>query len=824
MRRVEPCGSPDAKLCLVGEAPGSDEIDKGEPFVGRSGQLLMDALARIGLTRDSVYITNVVKEQPPRNDIASFLPTVKGSPAPTPEYLAYEEELHAELASCGANCFVALGNTALWALTRQNGILKRRGSLYPAVGEGITGRKVLASLHPSGILRGGPTTWHQRLLLQHDLKRAMEESASPELHLPERELIIHPNKPSILRYIRDCLGKDCMGFDIETTVKTIGGSKYAKDMFCFSLSKSPGSSMTVPLLDSNGQNCWGEADERQILEATADLLQFEPVLKVGQNLTFDSTWLYERLGIVINPIADTMIAHRILYPDLPADLGFLCSMFTHEPYYKDTGQKFFAGKGNWDQFLEYSAKDSAVCLDIWPQLEKLLHQQGNWEVYERHVRSIHPILYIQRHGIRADEPALKAASKNADEAIAMTQAKLDAMAGRPLNVKSPKQIKDYFTEKKVKLPMVGGKTSTDAKSMKKLVARGVEEAKLISAIRRLRDDQSKYWKAKLKDGKLHCSVKPVGTKQGRFSSTIHMLGYGVNFQNQPPRMKDFMLADPDSFFIEIDLSQAENRIVAWLAEDFNMMQAFEQGLDVHCMTAGFIFGKSPAEVSSKKGSCSIGGGIESERYWGKRVNHASNYDIGPNELSENLECTIADAKFLLAKYHKAYPNVRGVFQRDVQEELRRGMTLVNLMGRKRRYLQQWTSELLKEGYSFKPQSTVADIINERGITPLFYDTDTYDCIELVNQVHDSIVMQAPFTRIPDVAHAMRALTRSLEQPLTAKGRTFVIPADAMVGTCLAKLEKNEDPCTGKMRTVDFHGADAEQQLEAALKGLQHVNL
>jgi DNA polymerase-1 len=321
--------------------------------------------------------------------------------------------------------------------------------------------------------------------------------------------------------------------------------------------------------------------------------------------------------------------------------------------------------------------------------------------------------------------------------------------------------------------------------MAKLVARGVPEAKLISSIIKLRDDRSKYWSCRLTpDGRMKANYKPHGTKTGRFSSTKTLRGYGSNGQNRPPKMKAMLLRDPGCLPGVIDLSQAENRLVAYLAEELRMMGCFERGEDVHRLTAGLFFGKDPADISDEPGSCPLAGGQFSERFWGKKGNHSCNYDIGPEELAWNLEIPVKDAKWLLNAYHKAYPNVRGVFQADVKADLWKSRSLTNLRGRTVRVYGPLDDRMFKFGYAWRPSSTVADIVNPQGLIPLYEDQETYHGFHIMNQIHDSLEFQIRIDGEGDFLYAATALQKlvaSLEVPLVAKGRTFTIPAELKVG-------------------------------------------
>ena len=136
-------GSPNARVMFVGEAPGANEDEQGEPFVGAAGQLLDRLIEEIGLTRSEVYITNVLKCRPPNNrdPKPDEIESCKG-------YLATQMEL------IEPEVVVTLGNFATKLILRtETGITKMRGQVY----DWWRGIQVIPTFHPSAALRGAAT-------------------------------------------------------------------------------------------------------------------------------------------------------------------------------------------------------------------------------------------------------------------------------------------------------------------------------------------------------------------------------------------------------------------------------------------------------------------------------------------------------------------------------------------------------------------------------------------------------------------------------------------------------------------------------------------
>ena len=146
-------GNPAAALMFIGEAPGLHEDRQGVPFVGAAGQLLTRMLEEIGLTRDEVYIANVIKCRPPGNRD----PQQDEIDTCTPWLVE-------QISLIQPDVIVTLGNFATkYVLQTQQGITRMRGSVYP-----WHGRKVIPTFHPAAILHGGGEKSRQFADLQED--------------------------------------------------------------------------------------------------------------------------------------------------------------------------------------------------------------------------------------------------------------------------------------------------------------------------------------------------------------------------------------------------------------------------------------------------------------------------------------------------------------------------------------------------------------------------------------------------------------------------------------------------------------------------------
>jgi DNA polymerase-1 len=258
-------------------------------------------------------------------------------------------------------------------------------------------------------------------------------------------------------------------------------------------------------------------------------------------------------------------------------------------------------------------------------------------------------------------------------------------------------------------------------------------------------------------------------------------------QNLPMEFRKHLVADDDNLMYNIDLSQAENRVVAYISPEPAMIAAFERGVDLHKQTASLIFGIPISEVSDEIGSSSIGGGNFSQRFWGKKANHGLNYDLGYKTFAFYYEIPEVESRFIVDKYHKAYPGVHQ-YHAWIRNRLSKDRTLENLFGRKRLFLDRWGDELFKSAYSYIPQSTVAEKINRHGLIYIYYNQHLFKPVDILLQVHDNIIFQMNYKQWSweQQAECLILIKDSLESPLSWRGNSFSIPISLEIGTNLNK--------------------------------------
>ena len=796
---VPPTGRIDSRYVLVGEAPSRIEVRDRKPFVGPVGNELNRDLNSAFISRPLCYITQVIKDldRPTENYIQLYKNNrLLGSPIINEKGQAYIDFLKWELSQTSTKVFGAIGALALYVLTGKIGIQKWRGSILDCTL--IKDRKVVPLLHPATVI-APKYNYLNRKLIVFDLK-CLNEVASDLYKPTERELIIQPTFIQTMEFLELCLTLGLQGhrvsYDIEVYMKRVH-----KQVSCIAFAIGL-RSICIPFTDASG-DYFTFGQEAAIWKKIAEILEHPNIRIVAQNITFDSHFLLRTYGICVNNLDDTMVAQNIILSDYPKGLHFITNVFTDYPYYKDDGKNFVGSSSeNYKQYWRYNATDAIICSEAMPKQIEELSRLNDLTIYHDQVKIIGPLVYMMERGIKIDVDGMRSLRSEYEQRINENQLELNKLVGEPLNAKSPKQLKDYFFGKKGIQPYKAKGTITyNDDAMKRLKRKGYKEAEFIQNIRRFTKLRSTYLDlSKIDDdGRWRCSFNPAGTRFSRLSSSANIWGTGGNTQNIPHDLQEFFLPDTGYIYYAFDLEQAENRIVAYVGEIIEMIECFEKDIDVHSRTGRMIMniyynGKIPKTVDVRD-LCHFGDGTHTWVDWGKKANHGFNYDWSYKAFALKNEMTEKDGKLVYDGYHKLYPGVQQNFHAYVRLQLRTTRSLTNLMGRKTLFMNALkgpkADNTFKEAYSCIPQGTVGDIINKRGLNYIYYNQDLFAPIELLRQVHDEIGFQIPLSVSWETHAKMLNLIKvSLEKPLkTHNGRSFIIPAGAVMGKTLNKSSK-----------------------------------
>lgn len=800
---VGPAGDRYAKLGGCGEQPGFMEASSGKPFVGPAGQGLNECLQMTRISRIGLYLTNVIKDLDA--PLAKYIDLrSNGKFSISPEGNQYIEELGEELRKLNLNVIVAFGNISLLALTNRVGITKWRGSVLESTL--VPGLKVIPTFHPATFI---PPKFNflNKPLICEDLLRAKHEAGFKEIKRTPRNIRIKKGFRESVAILNYCYEVGLRGQTIDIDIEVING-----EVDCIAFAWSPIDAISIPFKDHQGDYFTIE-QEYEIMLLVAKIIEEEKIAKRGAYFIFDTQFLLHKYGIrPAGEIHCTQIAQKISLPDYSAGLAFVTTSHTDIPYYKQDGKQWMKmGAGTWDEWWNYNGMDTIATAASHPSQIEILMKQGNLETYNRQRKLIKPLIYMMERGIKLDVDGMIKCKEEEQSRLDILLETLHKEVGYEINHNSPQQLMHYFYKElgikpyKKRNPKGAYVETSDVDALKRISRRGYKAAQIMLDIRSLSKRISTYLNVRKvdKDGRYRSAYNPVGAETGRLSSGETIFKTGGNQQNWPHDLLRFFLFDEGYIGYSFDLSQIENRIVAYVGGVISQIKAFETGVDLHRLTASVIFGKPYNEISGEDGSSFLGDGRQSERFWGKKGNHATNYDVGYGKFALKNEIPEGEAKHLLERIHKGYPQIRGGYHLMIQQMLKKNRIVENLMGRKRLFLgpiipsypnvpKGACQATYREGYAQLPQSTTADKINEHGIEYIYYNQDLFAPIELLTQIHDSIVFQIHLS-IPwiEQARMLLLIKKSLEQPLFWHGTKIETPADLSIGLNMYKDDMKE---------------------------------
>lgn len=760
---VRGVGPKAAKIAIVGEAPGEYEDKAGIPFVGPAGQELDRLLKAAGIDRGACYLTNVIKQRPPKNDFSIYY---EDSHKLIPKPVLKEEhgKLIRELIEVKPNVIIACGNEPLFALTGYKDITKRRGSLY----ESEVG-KVLATIHPSMLLR---TKWSSKLpvyrpLVVADFKKAKEESLFPGVRFPKRDILLEPSFDQVVSTLKDMAQSRYVAFDIETRPCPLNNQTLIR---CIALADSPSRAICIPF-EGRGENFWHREREMDILYMLSGLFSNPRVKSIAHNAKFDM-WHLRTMGIFVDNLwMDTMLAWHTYAPELPKSLATLASVFTSQPYWKELGHA-----PGVENLWKYNCLDALVTYECAMTLERELLEIGLDRFYHNIVVHplVMPILEMEWRGVKVDLVTRLAAQTEHRETLKQAQANLEEAIGHPLNVLSPKQMKEFLYDELKLPPQTNRKTdkvTADETALTNLMRKFPEKREAFQYILAIRAEAkllSTYLEAPIdEDGRMRTSYNIGGTKTGRLSSSQSLSGSGTNLQNFPKGIaRRMFVPDPGKRFIAADLKQAEARVVAAIAGEQQLLKLFDEDTDVYNVIAAMLFDCFATEVT------------KDQRQMGKRVVHASNYGMGWNKLRElsGFELSAAEAKTLISKYFSMFPLIKA-YHLNVEHQIRTTRRLETPLGRQREFFGEFSSNMIRDALSYVPQSTVADALNI-GLIRLWDKLPKG--ADIMFQLHDSVTVQC----LPEQVESLKVLLHEcLVFPIIieATNLSIRIPIDIKVG-------------------------------------------
>ena len=375
-------------------------------------------------------------------------------------------------------------------------------------------------------------------------------------------------------------------------------------------------------------------------------------------------------------------------------------------------------------------------------LSQRLEELGLDKLYHQVELPLCPVLAeMEQAGVLVDRGALAAFGETLADGIEKVQAAIYELAGEEFNINSTQQLGHILFDQLGLPPVKKTKTgySTNAEVLDKLRGRHPIIEQILD-YRQLTKLKSTYADGLGKvigpDGRIHTCFQNTVTATGRLSSTE------PNLQNIPIRtplgaqLRKMFVAGPGMALVDADYSQIELRLLAHMAGDEKMIEAFRSGRDFHTVTAAQVFGVEPDQVSPEM------------RRSAKAVNFGIVYGISAFSLSQDIGVTVAEAKDYMDRYFATYPGVRAYMDHVVERAKEDGY-VSTLMGRRR-----WLPELKSSNFNTRSfgervalnmpiQGTAADIIKLAMIR--VRDRLKAEGLrgQLVLQVHDELIVECP---------------------------------------------------------------------------------
>jgi DNA polymerase I len=572
------------------------------------------------------------------------------------------------------------------------------------------------------------------------------------------ELILE--QADLERWIDKLKAAKLFAFDTETTSL----NAQLAELVGISLAVNPHEACYIPV----GHSYMGaptQLDRDLVLNALKPLLQDPSRAKVGQHVKYDMN-VMAHYGIELCGIAyDTMLESYVL--DSVATRHDLDSLALRYLGHSTIRFEDVAGKGAkqltfdqvaLEQAMPYACEDADITLRLHQTLSAKLAPTPALESVLRDIEMpLVPVLaQIERRGTLVDAQLLGVQSRELGEKMIALEARAHELAGQQFNLGSPKQLGSILYEKQG-IPVISktatGQPSTAESVLAELAEQGYELPQVLMEYRTVSKLKSTYTdrlpeQINPRTGRIHTSYHQAVTATGRLSSS------DPNLQNIPirsaegRRIRQAFIAPPGYRIMAADYSQIELRIMAHLAQDEGLLDAFRHDLDVHRATAAEVFGVALEEVTGD------------QRRSAKAINFGLIYGMSAFGLAKQIGVDRKEAQEYIDRYFARYPGVLAYMERTRAQANEQGF-VETLFGR-RLYLPEIRSrnQALRKGaertaINAPMQGTAADIIKRAMLmVDAWLKASGLDA-RVIMQVHDELVLEVHEDCLDVVAEGLR---------------------------------------------------------------------
>jgi DNA polymerase I len=549
----------------------------------------------------------------------------------------------------------------------------------------------------------------------------------------------------------------------------------------FSLAVAPNEACYVPIghqKEGGGDGLFAaglapdQITEADALAALKPLLEDKSILKVAQNMKYD--WLvFAQRGIEIAGFDDTMLLSYVL--DAGKGSHGMDDLAQRWLNHDTIHFHHVAGSGkaqvtfdcvSIDKATEYAAEDADVTLRLWNALKPRLAAEHVATVYETLERAMPEVLArMERRGISIDRQVLSRLSGEFAQKQGALEDEIKTLAGEPLNPGSPKQLGDILFGK-MGLPG-GSKTktgqwSTGARELEELAEQGHQLPRKILDWRQVSKLRSTYTEAlpnyvNPDTHRVHTSYSLAATSTGRLSSSE------PNLQNIPVRTEDgrkirrAFVAAPGMKLVSADYSQIELRLLSEVAEVPALRKAFQDGVDIHAMTASEMFGVPVKDMPSEV------------RRRAKAINFGIIYGISAFGLAAQLGIEREEAGAYIKKYFERFPGIRA-YMDETREFCRTNGYVLTLFGRKCHYPDIKASNASIRSFNERAainarlQGSAADIIR-RAMIRIEPELKAAKLkAQMLLQVHDELIFEVPDGEVAKTIPIVKSVMQEAPHP------------------------------------------------------------
>ncbi len=520
-------------------------------------------------------------------------------------------------------------------------------------------------------------------------------------------------------------------------------------------------------------------EAKKIVEEFNPFFESNSIEKIAHNIKYDLKVL-NRYGIKVSaPTFDTMIAQYLINPESKQGMDFLANHYLgYQPISIETliGKKG-KGQGNMrdlvpEEIADYASEDADITFQLKQILEPEIQKEHLKELfYSMEMPLIEVLKDMEEEGIAIDVKALQDYSKELESTLLRLDGEIKSLAGVMFNVDSPKQLGEVlFDHLKISNKAKKTKTGQYATSEDVLVKHEKDHpiVPLILEFRQLRKLKSTYvdplpTMCDKVDGRIHTNFMQTVTATGRLSSN------NPNLQNIPIRSekgkeirKAFVPRSSEYQMMSADYSQIELRIIAALSGDKNMIQAFQQGMDIHTATASKVFNVPFESVTRDQRSAA------------KAVNFGIIYGQSAFGLSQALNISRTEAKSIIDSYFEQFGQLKSYMDSIIHVAREKGY--VETIMKRRRYLPDInSSNAVVRGFAERNainapiQGSAADIIKMAMIA--VHNSMKKEGVKskMILQVHDELVF--------DVHISEKLLMQVLVKEAMEKAIKLVVPME-----------------------------------------------